>query len=154
MRDLRGSKVLVTGAGGFLARHLVPKLAAQGAEVVGMDLAPGVENARRFKSKARLVEGDITDYASIERAADKCDYVVHLAAIAAPLECEKRPERAFLVNVQGTYNVLKFAQRKGVRKVISSCYDAQTMVMTKSGLKRYESVQAGDEVRSVDPTTR
>ena len=120
MRDLRGSKVLVTGAGGFLARHLVPKLAAQGAEVVGMDLAPGVENARRFKSKARLVEGDITDYASIERAADKCDYVIHLAAIAAPLECEKRPERAFLVNVQGTFNVLRFAQKKGARKFIFS----------------------------------
>jgi UDP-glucose 4-epimerase len=46
--------------------------------------------------------------------------LIHLAAIAAPLECEKRPEKAFLVNVQGTYNVLKFAQRKGVRKVIFS----------------------------------
>jgi nucleoside-diphosphate-sugar epimerase len=120
LRDLKGSKVLVTGAGGFLARHVVPKLVAQGAEVIGMDLPKGLESARAFKSKAQLVEGDITDSASIERAVDTCNYLIHLAAIAAPLECEKRPERAFLVNVQGTYNVLKFAQRKGVRKVIFS----------------------------------
>jgi len=120
MRDLKGSKVLVTGAGGFLARHVVPKLVAQGAEVTGIDLASGIENARGFKSKAKLVEADITDYASIERVADKCDYVVHLAAIAAPIECEKRPEKAFLVNVQGTYNILKFAQKRGARKFIFS----------------------------------
>jgi nucleoside-diphosphate-sugar epimerase len=120
MRDLKSSKVLVTGAGGFLARHIVPKLVAQGAEVIGMDLPKGLESARGFKSKAQLVEGDITDSASIERAVDRCNYLIHLAAIAAPLECEKRPEKAFLVNVQGTYNVLKFAQRKGVRKVIFS----------------------------------
>ncbi len=68
MRDLQNSRVLVTGAGGFLARHIVPKLVAQGAEVTGVDLAPGIENARRLKSKAKLVEGDITEYASIEKA--------------------------------------------------------------------------------------
>jgi len=120
MRDLRGSKVLVTGAGGFLARHVVPKLVAQGAEVVGLDLPFGLENARGFKSKANLVEGDITDYASIERMKEKFDYLIHLAAIAAPLECETRPERAFLVNVQGTFNVLKFAQKRGAKKLIFS----------------------------------
>ncbi len=119
--SLQNAKVLVTGAGGFLARHTIPRLLDAGAEVIGLDVAKGLgsESLRELGAKVKLVEGDIAKYSDLEKI-EGCDYVVHLAAIAAPIQCEQNPDRAFLTNVQGTFNVLKLAAKKKVKKVIFS----------------------------------
>lgn len=119
-RTLDDSIVLVTGAGGFLAQYIIPKLLSRGAEVVGVDLREGLGAGRTasFKSKARLLECDVTDYSAVEKIGTKCDYIIHLAAIAAPIKCELNPDRAFIVNVQGTFNILKFAKESKAKKFV------------------------------------
>lgn len=120
--SLQNAKILVTGAGGFLARHTIPRLLDAGAEVTGFDVRSGLDgpNLREVKAKIKLVEGDISNYSDLEKVDDSCDYVVHLAAIAAPIQCEQNPDRAFLTNVQGTFNVLKLAAKKKAKKVLFS----------------------------------
>lgn len=96
VRVLENSKVLVTGAGGFLGSHIIPALLAARAEVVGLDLRSGLENGslKQVKSKVELAEIDIADSSQVEKTDIKCDYLVHLAAIAAPALCEKNPDKA------------------------------------------------------------
>ncbi len=123
MRSLQNTKVLVTGAGGFLASYVIPELLDRGSEVIGIDLKDALDsgNPNSVKSKVKLIEADITDLSALERLGVNCDYVVHLAAIGAPALCEKDPEKAFLTNVQGTFNILKFSTRKAVKRILFSC---------------------------------
>ncbi len=151
--SLQNAKILVTGAGGFLARHTIPRLLDAGAEVIGFDIKNGLEggNLREVKSKMRLVEGDISKYSDLEKIENPCDYVVHLAAIAAPIQCEQDPARAFLTNVQGTFNVLKLAAKNKAKKLLFSCYDEGTLAFTLDGLKHYSELRIGDRVLSITP---
>ncbi len=122
MRSLENSTVLVTGAGGFLASHIIPELLDRGVEVIGIDLKDALDsgNLNSVRSKVKLIEADITDLSALERLGVDCDYVVHLAAIGAPALCERDPEKAFLTNVQGTFNVLKLSTRKAVKRILFS----------------------------------
>ena len=122
MRSLQNAIVLVTGAGGFLASYIIPELLDRGAEVIGIDLKDALDNGNlnSVKSKLKLIEADITNLSELERVGVNCDYVVHLAAIGAPALCDRDPAKAFLTNVQGTFNVLKFSTRKSVKRLLFS----------------------------------
>lgn len=98
-------KVLCTGSEGFLGKHVCAQLKDCGHEVVGLDLAP----------TANIV-ADITKVLPIMRM----DAVVHLAAMAAPLTCDKYPDLAFNVNVNGTHQVLRWALESGATKFVFS----------------------------------
>ncbi len=177
--SLQNAKVLVTGAGGFLARHTIPRLLDTGAEVIGLDVRNGLDgpNLREMKVRVKLVEGDISKYPDLEKIDDSCDYVVHLAAIAAPIQCEQNPDRAFLTNVQGTFNVLKLAAKKKAKKILFSssahvygispkymptdenhplalldtyCYDDQTEILTDGGWKRVTELDGTELVMQLN----
>ena len=72
-------RVVVTGANGFLGRHLSAALAAGGDEVVGISLERGA-----LPPALRFVAADICDADAIARAVDAAapDAVVHLAALS------------------------------------------------------------------------
>jgi len=94
---------LVTGASGFLGRHLVAALVARGDDVRafvrdGTDARPleaqGVEVAR----------GELADPAALARAATDCSLVFHLAGIVSHESSRRNELQA--VNVEGTRNLL------------------------------------------------
>ncbi len=115
------STALVTGGTGFLGSHVVRVLVEAGHTVrvlhrrsSPLDLIDGLP--------VEHVIGDVVDSAALERAVQGCDWVFHVAAISEYWR-ESRI-KLYLVNVNGTINVLNAARRAGVRRVIftSSAY--------------------------------
>lgn len=105
------SRFLVTGSTGFLGRHLVAALRANGHDVVAV-----VRNATDVPEGVAPVRGDVLDKASIERAAAGCDGVFHCAG-----KVSRRPEDAEelqRIHVEGTKNVLDACIAKNVRRAV------------------------------------
>jgi dTDP-4-dehydrorhamnose reductase len=83
--------------------------------MLGQDLAPQLEG-RHELLPVDLPEVDITDPDAMVRCVDagKPDVVIHAAAFTAVDDCERQPERAFLVNSVGTRNVGLACRRAGI----------------------------------------
>jgi UDP-glucose 4-epimerase len=110
-------RVLVTGAGGFIGKHLVNALMDHKHQVTGLDNRPGSMSPDLLYSQRWY--SDITELNTEgppnEPVIDAC---IHLAAIASPPLAAKDPARAFDVNVRGTQNVLQLCQRIGCPRVV------------------------------------
>jgi len=107
------SRYLVTGATGFLGRHLLSHLLGAGHEVVALcRKAPSELGQERFSVKI----GDVLDAASIREAAAGCEGLFHCAG-----RVSRKPEDAealFRVHVEGTKITLDAARAAGVKRVI------------------------------------
>jgi nucleoside-diphosphate-sugar epimerase len=112
--DLAGTRVAVTGAGGFIGGALCRRLTADGAGVLGLDIdASAADRVGAAGADFRVC--DTTDADAVAAALPGCELVVHTAAIVAdfgPMEDYVR------VTVRGTRNVLDAAQATGVQRVV------------------------------------
>jgi dihydroflavonol-4-reductase len=109
------SKVLVTGANGFLGSWVTRHLVQQGHEVIALvrktsDLSElqGVD--------CQFSYGDITDSVSLEQAAKGREYVFHLAGLIAYKASERN--KMELINVQGTKNVIDACRTQQVQRLV------------------------------------
>ena len=109
---MRKPVILITGAGGEIGHSLVMRLAASGSPIVTLDVAP-LDSALASLA-ARAFTGSITDASLLERilAEFEVDRVFHLAALLST-RSEFTPVAAHHVNVEGTLNLLEFAQNQG-----------------------------------------
>jgi len=105
-------RVVITGAGGTVGRHLTKALEQEHDVRLG-DLKP-LDDPRFFPL-------DVTDPAGVHAAMERMDAVVHLA-IASGFEGDYEDDafnqRRFDVNVRGTWNVLNAAAKAGVKRVV------------------------------------
>ncbi|MEQ1727662.1 MAG: NAD-dependent epimerase/dehydratase family protein [Vicinamibacterales bacterium] len=108
---MRKAVVLITGAGGEIGHALVRGLAEQ-ASVITLDVNP--LDAKVAPFVRREFTGSITDTSLLERilAEFEVDCVYHLAALLST-RAEFTPVTAHHVNVEGTLNLLEFAQKEG-----------------------------------------
>jgi len=115
-----GKSVLVTGSSGFIGSHLVKKLVSLGAKVIAIDIA--TPKITILDPNLEIINFDITSGKLPVKG--KIDTVFHLAAYAIPNACENKPSKAFSVNVEGLFNVLKFAEEEKIEKFVfnSSAY--------------------------------
>jgi NAD dependent epimerase/dehydratase len=122
---LSGSRVLVTGADGFIGSHLTEELVRAGAKVrafcfynsngsrgwldtVSAEIQSGID--------FRL--GDIRDARFVEETCREVDVVFHLAALIAIPYSYQAPESFVDTNVRGTLNVLEGVRRCGCRRLV------------------------------------
>jgi nucleoside-diphosphate-sugar epimerase len=109
-----GRTAAVTGAGGFIGATTVRELAAEGAEVTGIDVNPAAgERVRELGGI--FVQADVTDRAALERALEGLELLVHTAACVTD---HGDMEDFVEVNVRGTVNVLDAAHEAGVERVV------------------------------------
>ena len=117
------SKILVTGAGGFIGSHLTEYLVEQGHKVKAFVHY----NSRNFwgwleKSKyiddIEIYSGDIRDYDSVYQSMKGIDYVFHLAALIGIPYSYYSPLAYIKTNIEGTYNILQAARELETKRII------------------------------------
>jgi UDP-glucose 4-epimerase len=99
--------------------HTVTRLAEGGARVTVVDRRPfPVDHlTRRISSHVESITANITE-AIPPSKSDRCDYVIHMAALSHPQLCKENPRLAYETNVFGTRNVLEFARECAAKKVV------------------------------------
>jgi threonine 3-dehydrogenase len=109
---VRKPVVLITGAGGEIGHGLVTRLAAAGSPIITLDVSP--LDPVLCPLVAKEFVGSITDISLLDRmlAEFEVERVFHLAALLST-RSEFTPVTAHHVNVEGTLNLLEFAQRQG-----------------------------------------
>lgn len=117
--------VLVTGAGGFIASHLVEQLVTEGANVKAFVrynsrndpgllrmLPPGIQ------SRMQVIAGDLRDGEAVRAAAKDADTIFHLGAMVSIPYSYLHPREVIETNVLGTLNVLMAARDLGLRRIV------------------------------------
>jgi dihydroflavonol-4-reductase len=112
---MSGTKILVTGAAGFLGSHVTRQLSARGADVRVL-LRPSSSNRAIADLPLEYVTGDLRDPASLDRALVGIQKVFHVAADYRLWS--KRSQDIYDSNVGGTKNLLEAAKRVGVEQFI------------------------------------
>jgi threonine 3-dehydrogenase len=109
---VRKPVVLITGAGGEIGHGLVTRLSDAGSLIITLDVSP--LDASMAPLVTREFTGSINDLGLLDRvlAEFEVDKVFHLAALLST-RSEFTPVTAHHVNVEGTLNLLEFAQHQG-----------------------------------------
>lgn len=111
-------KVFITGATGFIGKHLVRRLVAEGHEVLALARSAG--RARELEGLGvRPVPGDVNDAAALREGMAGCDWLFHLANLYSMWEPDK--SKFARVNIDGTHCVMEAALETGIRKVVYVC---------------------------------
>jgi UDP-glucose 4-epimerase len=116
--------VLVTGGAGFIGSTIVDQLLGAGAaEVRVLDnfVRGSWDNLAGSLARGgvKVIEGDIRDATTVDRATAGVDYVFHQAALRIT-RCAEQPREAVEVLIDGTLNVLEAAVRSKVKKLIAA----------------------------------
>ena len=120
-----GTKVLVTGAGGFIGSHLTEALVEKGCSVRALVKYNSRQNwghleflAPEIKSKLEIISGDIQDpFCALEITKD-CDVVFHLAALIGIPYSYHSPMSYVNTNVKGTLHMLQAAKTAKVKRFV------------------------------------
>tara|TARA_B110000027_G_C16121943_1_gene303656 strand:- start:1079 stop:2077 length:999 start_codon:yes stop_codon:yes gene_type:complete len=122
---IKGKKVLITGADGFIGSYLVEKLIDEGAIVKAfvfynsfnswgwLDTLP-----KEKLNKIEIFSGDIRDPNGVRTAMEGCEIVFHLAALIAIPYSYHSPDSYIDTNVKGTLNVVQAAKNLKVERVL------------------------------------
>ena len=120
-----GTRVLVTGADGFIGSHLTEALADAGAEVTALCLYNSFDShgwldevpERRHPNLSR-VRGDVRDAGFVRALVAGHDIVFHLAALIAIPHSYVAAQSYVETNILGTLNVLEAARAGTVRRLV------------------------------------
>lgn len=122
---MKYSKILVTGADGFIGSHLTEALVRSGHNVKAFVLYNSFNSwgwldncAEDVKGRFEVFAGDIRDPYGVRAAMQGCDAVLHLAALIAIPYSYHSPDTYVDTNVKGTLNIVQAARDLGVKKVI------------------------------------
>ena len=111
------STTMVTGGLGFVGRHLVSMLVADGSLVVSYNR----DYYTSEEAAVTAVQGELFDIPRLVRALreQQVDQIIHTAGMSDPLASIEVPVTTFAANVQGTLSLLEAARMAGVGRVVN-----------------------------------
>ena len=146
----------VTGGAGFVGSHLVKLLVKEGHHVKVIDnLHTGkMENLEEVRKRIEFCKIDIQDFNIMEKELRNIDGVFHQAALTVVQDSFKMPDKYHDVNVSGTENIFKIAQKNNFKVVYassSSVYGQQDIVpilenFDKKPINPYGKTKLDDEI--------
>ncbi len=149
-------RFVVTGGAGFVGSHLVKLLVREGHQVKVIDnLHTGkMRNLDEVIADIEFCELDIQDFDSMETELRDIDGVFHQAALTVVQDSFKMTDKYHSVNVDGTENIFKIAQKNDFKVVYassSSVYGHQDVVpilenFDKKPINPYGKTKLDDEV--------
>jgi UDP-glucose 4-epimerase len=110
---IKNKTVFITGGAGFIGSTLIGRLIDDNRVVVYDNLSRNSLKSRPFRNHPNLtvIQGDVLDYPSLEKAMRGPDIIVHCAAIAGIDTVIKSPVNTMRVNMIGSANVLEAASK-------------------------------------------
>ena len=119
------TKVLITGACGFIGSHLVEYFSKKKINVVAYDKYNSkgdhgwLENNKNI-GNTKIILGDINDFTLTNKLIKDTDYIIHLAALISIPYSYFSPGSYIKTNIEGTYNILESARLNRKRVIITS----------------------------------
>lgn len=96
-------RILITGASGFIGRHLAEELSSKRYKIYLLD----VQGKESKSSPERFIIESISNFGQIKKLCAQVDGVVHLAAISRVSQARIHPKEAIDINAGGTLNLLE-----------------------------------------------
>ena len=120
-------KILVTGADGFIGSHVVETLVKSGHDVRAFVLYNSFnswgwldESEQTIRDSIDIFAGDIRDPHGVDKAVEKQEVILNLAALIAIPYSYHSPDTYIDTNIKGTLNILQAARRHGVKRVVQT----------------------------------
>ncbi|MEJ6516322.1 MAG: aldehyde reductase [Pseudomonadales bacterium] len=147
------TKVLVTGASGFIGSHTVLEFLNNGYEVRGSirDLARAdalkamLAKHTEHIDKLEFVAASLTDPDTWPAAVAGCDGVIHVAS-PVPIQQPKNPDEVIKPAREGALNVLKAAQAAGIKRIVLT----SSVAAVSSNQKRDSAPQTAEDWTDVN----
>jgi len=149
---MRPSRVLVTGADGFIGSHLTEALVTRGYNVRAFVLYNSFNSwgwldhsDPEIKKNIEIFAGDVRDPHGVRQAMKGCDVVFHLAALISIPYSYHSPDTYIDTNVKGTLNIIQAARDLGISRVI------HTSTSEVYGTARFVPITEGHPLQGQSP---
>ncbi len=132
-------KILVTGGCGFIGsnfvRHMLSKYPYDIVNLDKLTYAGNPENLKDMENDSRyaFMKGDISSIADVEKAFTGVDAVVSFAAESHVDRSIMDPDAFIKTNINGTFNLLETAKKKGIKRFIQISTDEVYGSLGKEG---------------------
>ena len=119
---MENTRILITGAAGFIGSNLCEYMLEKGYTLIGLDdFSNGhAYNLNEFKEHPNFsfIEGDIRDLATCLKATKNVDYVLHQAALGSVPRSILDPITTNQVNVNGFLNMLEASKQNNIKRFV------------------------------------
>ena len=154
---VKGRRILVTGADGFIGSHLVERLVQDGADVRALCLYTSQgghgwldESPAEARDAVDLRLGDIRDAGLVRDLVEGCDLVLHLASLIAIPYSYLAPRSFVETNVIGVLNILEAVRSTGATMINTSTSEVygtpETVPITEAHPLRAQSPYAASKI--------
>lgn len=146
------TRVLVTGAGGFIGSNIVEALVRKGAKVTGFTryTGSGTKGNIRFlpqdvQKSVQVVAGDLADAATAANAVEGHDIVIHAAALVGIPYSYIHPVEVVLTNTLATAHILEACRKRGIQRMV--CFSTSEVY----GTARYAPIDEEHPLQGQSP---
>ena len=134
------SNILVTGAYGFIGKHLVPSLISSGHTVYILEHFSQADKSPFDLPPSHCFYSDITDYSHLDTLSlPHIDAIFHLAGQSSGPNSFNIPDRDLLLNGLGTLNIIKLCHKFSISRLLFGTSTLSTVIMTASTLEGFSA---------------